>query len=191
MTDTQALLYAIGIFVVGLGCMFWNYGTFAITVVRWSKKPIVAKGTKKLKQPPLPFKERALCYLPGFQAYMVRKALYRSGGALSVILLIACIGIILNLINKFLLPINGYVMFFMNIAMYLCVFLFWLMHAIITADCAHIYGFSWFTIILCFLLPHLFCWYLHNNIPDKMRQIHKEEVFHEHHGDTVIKQRNI
>ena len=187
MSDTQALLYAIGIYLVGFGALFWNYGMFASVVVRWSKKPKVKPGTSKIKQPPLTAKETILSYIPGYQACLVRKSLYRKSGVLGVLMIISIVGMLLNLLNKFVLPINGYVMFFMNIFMFACLLLFYLTYAIITADCAHMYGFGWFTIILCFLLPHLFCWYLKNNIPSKMRQLHKEEIFREHHGDTVIK----
>ena len=183
------LLYAIGIIVVGLGSLFVNYGSFTKTVVRWAKPPVRSKKSNKLKQPPLSMKETLLCYLPFYQVCYTRKSLYKSYGFTKIMAIISmtCIGC--NLFNKFVFAVNGYVMFFFNIAMYIGVILCWLLYAIVTADCAHMYGFSWFTILLCFLFPHLFCWYLHNNIPTKMRQIHREETFSEHNGNTVIKQR--
>lgn len=190
MSDTQALLYAIGIYVVFLLVIFWNYGQFTKTIVRWSRKPIKVKNSNKLKQPPLTIGEALKCYIPYYQACLVRKSLYRTAGIFPIIAIISAVGIILNIVNKFVYAINGYVMFIMSIVMIVCTILFWLLYAIITADCAKMYGFSWFVIIMCFVFPHLACTYLHNNVPTKMRAIHKEEVFSEHNGNTVIKQRH-
>lgn len=191
MSDTVAFLYAIGIYVICLGLIFSNYGSFAVTVVRWAKKPIVAKNSMKIKQPPISFGEVIKCYIPIYQACLVRKTLYHhSSIAFNIIGIASAVGIVGNLINKFVFSINSYVMLAFNVIMLLALLLFYVLYAIITADCAHMYGFSWLCIILCFLIPHIACWYLRNNIPRKMRALHKEEIFHEHSGDTVIRQKH-
>lgn len=189
MSDNMALLYAVGLYVVGIGLLIANYGSFAATVVRWSKKPLIKPGTNKIKQPSLTPKEVICCYIPLYQACVVRKALYKKSGIFGPLSVIAGIGIVGNLINKFLLPINGYVMFVFSIIMIISLVIFFIVYAVITANCASVYGFSYFMIVLCFLLPHWLCWYLHNNIPNKMRKVYKEEIFDEHRGDTVIRQR--
>lgn len=190
MLDTQSLFYAIGIYLLFFVLIFANYGQFASTVLRWSKKPVVDKKNGKLKQPPLTFEEKLPCYVPFLQACIVRKSLYRTSGVFKIIMIISAIGIGGNLFNKFVFAINSYVMFAFNIIMIFSVLLFWVGYGLITADCAKMFGFSWLTIILCFIAPWLFCWYLNNNIADKMRALHKEATFDEHNGNTVIKQRN-
>ncbi len=191
MSDTAALLYAVGVYVLCLALMFINYGSFTVTVVRWAKDPIVKKGTMKIMQPPMSKSETLKCYIPVYQACLVRKTLYRHIGVVfTVMAIFSSAGIVGNLFNKFVWAINSYVMFAFNIIMLLSLLLFCLLYGIITADCAHLYGFSWLVIILCFIMPHVFCWYLHNNIPSKMRALHKENIFHEHRGNTVIKQQH-
>lgn len=190
MLDTQAFLYAVAIYVIGLGMLFWNYGTFTATIVKWSRPPIKSAKNKKITQPPLSISEKLKCYIPGYQAVLVRKSLYKKSGIFGPLMIIAVAGIVLNLINKFLLGISPMVMLVMSIIMYICTVLFIALYGIITADCAKMYGFSVLTIILCFLIPYLWCWYLHNNVPNIMRKMYKEDTFHEHTGDTVVKQRN-
>ena len=75
MSDTNALLYAIGVYVAFLGILFWNYGQFAATVVRWSQPPIRKKNSNKITQPKLPLGTRLKCYIPIYQACIVRKTL--------------------------------------------------------------------------------------------------------------------
>lgn len=192
MEDNISLLYAVGIYVVCLALMFINYGSFASTVVRWSKEPVIKKGTMKISQPTMSFKESLKCYAPAYQVYIVRKTLYnRVSIPMAVIIYSSVIGIILNIVNKFLFTINSYVMFAFNIVMLVSILLFYVSYAVVTADCAHMYGFGWLCVVLCFLFPHISCWYLHNNIPRKMRALHHERIFHEHSKDTVIRQKHI
>lgn len=190
MSDTQALFYAIGIYVVFFAAIFWHYGQLTATVVRWSKPPVRKKGSNVITQPKLTLGEKVKCYIPMYQACLVRKSLYRSSGVFGVLAIIASAGILGNLFNKFVFAINSYVMFAFNIIMFVSVLLFWLVYAIITADCAKMFGFSWMTIVLCFVAPWLACWYLTNNVPTKMKAIHKEATFSEDNGHTVIKQRH-
>lgn len=189
MSDQQAMLYAIGIIIIGFGAMFWNYGIFAVTTVRWSHKPIVDKVTKRMKAPKLAAKEAILCYIPGVQLVMVCKALYKKTTIMLPIQIIAWAGVVLNILHKYLFPINWQVMFIFNIIMWLCTLTIYLSYSVITVKCAYMYGFSWFSMLLCFVFPFLWCWWLHNNVPTKMRQLYKEDTFSEHHGDTIIKQR--
>lgn len=184
------IFWGVGCFLCFFLCIFGNYGAFACTTVRWAKPPIRVKNSKKIKQPPISTKERILCYVPLAQACMVRKALYKKSTAFNVLAIISGVLMGFNLFNKFIWAINSYVMFFASIGMYIGLILYIIVYGVITADCARIYGFSWLTVILCFIAPQLACWYLNNNIPSKMRAIHKEETFHEHTGDTVIKSRN-
>ena len=191
MNDTVSLLYAAGIYVACFSLMFINYGSFAVTVVRWAKDPIVKKGTTKIMQPPMGICETLKCYIPMYQTCIVRKTLYgRIGVPLGIMSVFSIVGIVANLFNKFVWAIKSYVMLVCNIVMLIALLLFYLTYAIITADCAHLYGFSWMCIVMCFLLPHVSCWYLHNNIPRKMRAVHKEAIFNGRGSNTVIKQQH-
>jgi len=188
--EIKDFYYAIGIYLFFFLLIFSNYGQFATSVARWSLKPIVDKNKKKYVQPKLPFKEVLKCYIPFYQVCVVRKSLYRTSGIFKVLCWISALGILGNLFNKFIYAGNSYIMFIFNIIMFISVLLFWLSYGIVTADCAKMFGFSVLTIMLCFIAPWLFCWYLNNNIADKMRALHKEATFDEHNGNTIIKQRN-
>lgn len=188
MTDSQALLYAVAIYIFGFIMLFGNYGSFTRVTLRWTKKP--KKVGNKLVQPKLSVGETIKCYIPMYQVYAVRKALYKRATVTMVLMIVSSVFIIANLLNKFVYAINSYVMFYCSIAMFIGVILLYFTYAFVTADCAKMYGFSWFTILLCFLFPHLFCWYLTNNIPRHMKQVYKEEVFNERNGGTVIRQKH-
>lgn len=190
-TDMLSLLYAVSIYVVCFALMFINYGSFAAVIVRWAKKPIVKEKSLKITQPKLSTGELVKCYVPVYQACIVSSTLHRGAPIIvRIIGVLAPLGIVVNLINKFLLPINSYVMFYCNIIMLVCTLLFHLLYGLITAECAHIYGFSWFLVILCFLMPYVFCFHLKQVIPHKMRELHKKEVFREHSENTVVKRKS-
>lgn len=189
MSDTQSLIYAIGIYVVFFVMIFIHYGSFAAIVLQWSRPPIKNKN-HKLVQEPLTGSELIKCYIPLYQVIVVRKALYKSAGPFGVLSIISITGVVLNLINKFLLPINSYVMLVMNFVMIICTLLFIFVYGFVTADCARMYNFSFVIVLLNAIAPCVFCFWLKNNIPDTMRNVYKEETFSEHHGDTVIKQKH-
>lgn len=183
------LLLEVLILFGGFFGMYINYGYFTMVVVRWCKKPVKGKN-KKQRQPKLTTSETIKCFIPLKQACYVRESLYRTNGPFLIMSIITGVLIVLRLLNTFLLPINGYVMLVTTFMMWLAVILHLIIYGIITADCAHMYDYSWFTIIMCFLFPHIACWYLKNNIPVKMEELQKEETFSEHNGDTVIKSKH-
>lgn len=182
-------LYSVGIILIFLVLLFWNYGTFACTVVRWCKPLDVKKG-KPIKRPPLSAGEAVMCYIPLFQVCMVRKSLYGSYGFSLPLCITSGTFIILRLVNAFLIPINSYVMLVTTFMMWIGLILYFLLYGIVTFQCARMYEFSMLTCILCFLFAQLVCMFLRDKIADKMRDMHKEATFDEHHGDTVIKSRN-
>ena len=188
MSDTGTMIMLIMIYVACFALIFYNFGTFAATVLRWSKPPIKNKN-KKLTQPKLEGSELIKCYIPIYQVSVVREALYRTGGPFPVLSIVSLVGITVNLINKFLLPISSYVMFVCSIIMIVCLFVTIIIYAFVTVDCARMYSFSFTTLLLCAIAPCIFCYYIKTRIPAKMMEIHKEETFDEHHGDTVVKQR--
>ena len=183
------MAYALGIIFVALGLIFWNYGGFTSTVVRWCKPLNVKKG-KPIKRPPLSAGELVKCYIPVYQACAVRKALHGSYGWTLPVGIVSIILIVVRLLNAFLFPINGYVMLVTTILMWIGLLLYALLYSIVTFNTARMYEFSTAYSILVFIFPQLFCNKMSNNIADKMRAMHKEEVFDEHHGDTVIKSRH-
>lgn len=184
MSDmVNALLGVFFFFVI----LYWCYGMFATTVVRWSKKPKKNKRGK-MTQPPLTFVEALPCYLPWIQVCRVRKALYRSNGPFGILCGISAALVLLRIVNLFI-PISSYVMFATAIGMYIGIILHLLVYGIVTADAAKLYGFSWLTIILCFIGPYFMGFFLKSMIPNKMEEFHKEDTFHEHKQDTYIKQR--
>lgn len=186
--EITALLYALGIYLIFFAVAVINYGTFAVTVTRWIKRPDMSTRSKKIKQPPMTLKEKVPCYIPIYQALKVHKAFSeRSWGVFDILVYFSIAGIIVNLVNKLLLPINGYVMLGCNIWMILSVFFVMITYGIVTMLCARMYDFSWFNCLLCLLFPVLWCWYLNNNIPDKMREAYKEEVFSEHTQSVSIR----
>lgn len=183
------MLYAVGTILICLGLLFWHYGNFACTVVRWCKPLDVKKG-KPIKRPPLTAGEAFKCYLPIYQACAVRKALHGSYGWTLPVGIMSALFIIIRLLNAFLLPINSYVLFATTIMIWVGILLYIVLYSAVTFSTARMYEFSTFYCILVLLLPQLFCDKMSNNIADKMRAMHKEEAFDEHHGDTVIKSRH-
>lgn len=181
--------YAAGLFILFFVLLYANYGNFAKTIVRWSKKPIPKKGSKKIVQPKLTAKELILCYIPFVQCCVVRKALYRRSTVCNVFSGISAFLIIARLINTFLLPINSYVMFFTSIGIFVGLFIHLLTYGIVTADCAKMYGYSWFMIILCFILPMIACWWATTTVPYRMQTLYQKEIFNERNADTVIKRK--
>lgn len=186
----DGLYYILGIYILFFILLFGNYGGFAVTVRRWAKSPDMEPGDTKVKQPEMSVSEIIPCYIPFYQACIVRRTLYGSCLGTAIFCILSFLGIAGNLVNKFLFPINGYVMFVFNIVMLVSVVMFILIYSIVTADCARTYNFNWFNIILCFILPHLWCWYLRNNIPNKMRAMYKEDVFNEHQTEVIIRQKH-
>ena len=185
-------LYAISIFILFFALLVYNYGNFAMVVCKWSKKPrfVKRKGKKVVLPGNLTPNEAIKCYIPFYQAAVVRRALYKSYGPFLVTSIIAAVTIILRILMTFfiggtaLLQLISIYLFLAGIVLTI------LTYGFITADCAKMYGFSFFTIILNFIAPCVFCFWLQNNIADAMRNLHKEETFNEHNDDTVIKQRH-
>ena len=181
-------LWEIGCLIGFFICIFGNYGLFAQTVLRWSRKP--KKGKKgQIHRPKISGGEAALCMIPLVQVCIVRKALYRRNTGTVVLSVISGLLILVRFLNAFVISINSYVMFFTAIGMWVGFFLFLLIYGFVTADCAKMYSFSWFMIILNFFVPMIACWWLKNIIPNKMRAMYKEDTFSEHKSDTVIKSR--
>lgn len=183
-------LYAIGIFILFFILCFGNYAQFAWTVMRWTKKPKREKGSGKLIQPKLTMKERLIGCIPIYQAALVRKALYKRAPISTVMAIIAMVLIVIRLVNTFLITINSYVMFATVIGIFIALIIMFFLYGLITADCAKMYNMSWFTILLCFLFPMVFCYRLTNNIPHKMLDLRKAKTFEENHGNTHIKQKS-
>ena len=184
------MTYTAVIFFVVLFYVFFNYGNFAKTVVCWSKPPVRSRKNNKLIQPKCSTEELIMCYIPIFQVCTVRKALYRKCTGCTVVATITSIGIVINLINKFIFAINPLVMLICNVIMLVCTLMVALLYGFVTADCARMYDVGWLGCILHFLFSVLSCWFLRNQIPDKMRALHKEDTFSEHAGDTVIKSKH-
>lgn len=183
-------IYALATFILFISLCVYNYALFTWTVMRWTKKPLKSKKDGKLIQPKLTMGERIKGCIPIYQAALVRKSLYKTGTVSTVFSIIAGVLILLRLINSFFLPINSYVMFATVIGMFIAVIIMFLLYGIITADCAKMYNMSWFTIMLCFLFPMVFCYRLTNNIPHKMLDLRKAKTFEANHGDTNIKQKS-
>lgn len=183
-------MYAILIFIFFFILIYGNYARFAWVIMRWTKKPRKLKNKKELVQPKLTSKERLLGCIPFYQACIVRKCLYRRSGVFNVMAIISFAFIAIRLINTFLLPINSYVMFATIIMMYIGILLHILLYGIVTADCARLYNYGTFCIILCFLFPHLACIHLINNIPHAMIDMRRSQTFEENADDTIIKSKH-
>lgn len=181
------IVYTLGAIFIMLALMDVNYGSFAVTCIRWLKPLKIVPG-HPIKQPKMDSSEVFQCYVPCMHLFKVNESI---GGsfALSIINLIGLIFMLINIFNKFVFAINSVVMLVCSILMFLGLFLYWLSYGIVTAYVAYTFGFGIFSIILCFLAPHLFCWYLKNNIPEKMRSVHKKQVFEEHSEDYIVKDR--
>lgn len=185
MSDILVFVGLLGIF---LALFFGNYAMFALTVLKWVKKPIKrkVKGKVKLVQPPNTLGERVRCCIPVWQAVEVRRAMYGTAGAFGPIGIISIVLILVNFVTAFILPINGYVMLAGHVCFYIGFIAAWIISGIITADCARLYDFGKLTIVLNFLLPNIFCFYIKNNIPHIMADMRKQKTF-EQAEDTVIK----
>lgn len=179
--ETTALLYAAGIYLIFFAVIVINYGAYAVTVVRWTKRPNMSSKSRKIPQPEMSLREKIPCYIPVYQVLKVYWTIKTSRFYfVEGVAAFACVGIVVNLINKFLFSINSYVMFACNIWMLVSVLIIMLLYGIITAVDAHVYDFSTLNVVLCFLFSVLWCWYLRCNIPNIMREAYKEEVFSEH-----------
>lgn len=185
------LLTFLAIMLAFLILFFGNYAGFAWTVVRWTKKPVKkkVKGKVKLVQPKLSMGERIRCCIPIWQMIEVRKAMYGSASFFAPLGIIAGLLIIFNFVTSFILAINSMLMFIGHICFFVGFILAWILHGIVTADCARLYDFGKLTILLNFLLPHVFCFYIKNNIPHIMSDMRKEQTFEES-KDTVIKSKH-
>ena len=183
------MFYAVGTILLVLGLLFWNYGTYAINVVGWCKPLDIQKG-KPIKRPRLSAGESFTCFLPIYQVCAVRKALYGTYGWTAPVGIISGLLIVVRLINAFLFPINGYVMLVTTFMMWAGLLLYFLLYGIVSMQCARMYEFSFIYSVIVFLFPQIACMHMRDRIASKMRAMHKEEVFDEHRGDTVIKSRH-
>lgn len=172
-----------------LGAMLIYYGNFAQTITRWSRKPVKCRDGK-IRQPKLKFGEKLKCFIPIYQVCLVHKALYKSAGWTGIMAAVSAAFIIIRAVNAFLLPISSMVMLCTTFLAYAGVILMLLLYGIVTASTARTYGFSGFMTLISFALPPIGAWYLNTAIPQKMRAIHKEDIFSEHKQDTVIKSRS-
>lgn len=188
MSDILVFCALLGIF---LALFFGNYAVFAWMVLKWVKKPIKrkVKGKTTYIQPQLTVGERIRCCIPVWQAVEVRRAMYGSAGAFAPIGIVSMVLILINFITAFILPINGYVMLAGHICFYVGFIASWIISGIVTADCARLYDFGKLTIVLNFLLPNVFCFYIKNNIPRIMADMRKQKTF-EQSEDTVIKSKH-
>lgn len=185
----SGLFYAFGIFILFFALIYTFYGQFAVEVVRWCKPIIKSKSTGKIKAPSISTEETIKCYIPIYQAVMVWKALYKTASVWKVLSIVDAALIFVSLFIKFILPINSLVMFIATIMVYIGVILHIVIYSVITAKCARLYGYGWFTTLGCILLPHVFCYTMKAGISKKMRTMHEEARFDEHRSDTVIKSR--
>ena len=173
-----------------LSAMVIYYGKMVATVVKWSQKPRWSKDHKHMRMAPIPMSTRIKCYIPLYQCCVVNKALWSSYGPWLVISIISAVLIVLRLINAFVIGINAYVMLFTSIGIYIGMLLMIITYAVFTARVAYAYGFSFITIVVSIVLAPVAAWYMSTHIPGKMKALYKEETFHEHKSDTVIKRRS-
>ena len=182
----------VGLMLVFLVLFFGNYAAFAWVVLRWVCKPVKKKikGKIKLVQPKISAWEKIRCSIPIWQAVEVRRALYGYAGVFCPLGIISMVLITINFVTSFLLPINGYVMLAGHICFYIGFIMAWIVYGIVTADCAKLYDFGKLTIVLNFLVPNVFCFYIKNNIPHIMSDMRKKKTFEES-ADTVIKSKPV
>ena len=167
--DLMTVLTYVGIVLMTFGAMCVNYGSFSVTCIRWLR-PFKVQPGKPVEQPPMDTSEVVSCYIPVWHAIKVNTAM--AGSVIfNVMVVTGTVFMALNLINKFLLPINGLVMFVCSIMMFVGLALFWFGFGFITANAAYTFGFGAITVVLCFILPHFTCWYLKNNIPGNMADV--------------------
>ena len=176
------------ILVLVLGAIVAYYGNFTATIVRWSKKPSKSSDGK-VRQPKLTLAERVPCYIPIFQVYLVRKTLYGSARLSLFMAWFTTICLVTRGINTFLLPINEVVLLVTAIGAYVGLFSLLLFYALVTASTARTYGFGFVTVLLSFVLAPIGAWLMTTAIPNKMRALHKEDIFNEHKSDTIVKRR--
>lgn len=185
----SSFLYAIGIFILFFIMIYGNYGRFAVCVIKYSKKPVKRKikGKFVMIQPNISLSEKLPCYIPIWQLVVVRRALYGYSGVFAPLSILSILLIMFNLIISFIIPINGYAMFIAHLCMYLGVLLNMVLYAVVTADCAKMYGFGNLCVLLNAIVPHLACIWMINNIPHIMSDMRKEKTFEENNGETIIK----
>lgn len=186
------IIVFVGLLSIFLILFFGNYAAFAWVVMRWVKQPSKkkSKGKVVLVQPKITAGERIRACIPIWQAIEVRKAMYGSASWFAPVGIVSLVLIIINFVTSFALPINGYVMLAGHICFYIGFVMAWLVYGIVTADCARLYDFGKLTIVLNFILPNLFCFYIKNNIPHIMADMRKQKTF-EQSEDTVIKSKHI
>lgn len=188
MSDNIMIVLTVLIYIGAILGMFLNYGSFAATVVKWSKKPVRLKSGK-YTQPQLTQSELVRCYIPIVQVCSIRKALYYKDVPFFGISVVALVGIIINLLNKFLIPINSYVMLVTSYIMIVSLLVTFIVYAIVTVDCARMYDVPFSTLLLLVIAPCVFCTFVKPRVSNKMREIHKEEIFNGTDENITIKQR--
>ena len=184
------VFYALAIFFLFFVLLYGSYARFAWTIQRWVKKPRKSRKTHKMVQPKLKKKELILGCVPFYQACMVWKALYRSYGWTLPVAIVSALLIFIRLINVIFLPINSVVMLVTAYMIWIGILLHIILYGVVTANCARLYNFSTLRIIACFIVPHLACIGLVNNVPHIMIDMRKTETFEENKNDTVIKSKH-
>ena len=188
----SSFLYAIGIFVLFFIMLYGNYGRFATCVIKYSKKPVKrkVKGKVVMTQPKVSLSEQIPCYIPIWQLVVVRRTLYGYSGVFAPLSIVSIILMLFNIFISFVMPINGYVMLVAHLCMYIGIVINIVLYAIVTADCAKMYGFGNLCVLLNVIIPHLACTWMINNIPHIMSDMRKEKTFEESHGETIIKSKS-
>lgn len=184
------MIYAVLTFLLFFVLLYGNYARFAMCMIRWTKKPVKVRGKKGLQQPALKGKEKLLCCIPIWQVVVARKALYRRGGFIQPLCITSIAFILFNLFVSFVLPINAMVMLIGHLLMYIGIILHFFVYGFVTADAARLYSFSKMCIVLNFIVPHIACVHMINNVPHIMLDMRKSKTFEEDNGDTVIKQKS-
>lgn len=185
-------IYAVAAFVLFFALIYGNYGKLVCTIMKYSKKPVKkrVKGKMVMTYESLTFKESIKGYIPIWQAVVMRKTLYGYAGFTAPMAIVSIVCIVFNLIVSYVLPINPLVMLIAHLCMYLGIIVNVIMYAIVTVDCANMYGFGKICMLLNALVPHLACTWMINNIPHIMADMHKDKTFEENHGETVIKSKH-
>lgn len=189
MSNHPGITYVL-ILISVLAAMVIYYGNMVATVVKWSQKPRWSKDHKRIRMNEIPLQMRLKCYIPVFQCCIVNKTLWGSYGPWMVTSILSVVLILIRLLNAFVIGINPYVMFFTSIGIYLGLLLMIVTYAVVTARVAYAYGFSFLMVLLSVVLSPIAAWYMSTHIPGKMKALYKEETFHEHKSDTVIKRRS-
>lgn len=188
----SALFYALGIFVLFFAMIYGNYGRFAVSVVRYSKKPVKrrVRGKVVTTYPKVPVSEQISCYVPIWQTVVVRRTLHNRAGYSAPLAIMSICLIMFNMFISFVWAPNGYVLFAAHICMYIGILLHIILYGIVTADAVNIYGFSNFVTFLNFIAPHLACTIAYSKIPTIMSDMFKAKTFEENDGEVVIKSKS-